>query len=265
MSLPSGHIQVLTALPATGNGRYLYLGRVLGASTATSRDGEEIRLGRSDLVFCDPTRPRSLRFDGACEMTVFRISRQRLALSDEDLDRVTGMAVRGDSGLGGLVSNVLVTLTNEADAHGADVIGRLTRSAVDLIIVLMMELLQSGTDMSASLTTPGGRDMLHQIKAYIDEHLTDPDLSPRTIARAHHISVRYLHKLFQSHGATVGTWVRQRRLDSCRTDLSLTFNRNTTVAAVARRWGFSSPAHFSRSFKEAYGMTPREWQSLAAS
>ncbi|MFE2266693.1 AraC-like ligand-binding domain-containing protein [Streptomyces griseosporeus] len=95
MSMPSGHIQVLTALPATGNGRYLYLGRMLAESTAISRDGEEVLLGRSDLVFCDPTRPRSLRFDGACEMTVFRISRQRLALSDEDLDRVTGMAVRG--------------------------------------------------------------------------------------------------------------------------------------------------------------------------
>lgn len=263
--MPLGHIHVLTEIPATGNGRYLYLGRVLSESTAISGDGDEICLERSDLVFCDPARPPSLRFDGACEMTVFRISRQRLALSEEDLGRVTGMVVRGDSGLGAIVSDVLVTLATEADAHGADVIGQLTRSAVDLLIVLVMELLQAETDLSASTTTPGGREMLNQIRAYIDEQLTDPDLSPRTIARAHHISVRYLHKLFQSHGATVGTWVRQRRLDSCRTDLSRTFNRNTTVAAVARRWGFSSPAHFSRSFKEAYGMTPREWQSLAAS
>ncbi|MEU5391505.1 helix-turn-helix domain-containing protein [Streptomyces tibetensis] len=32
------------------------------------------------------------------------------------------------------------------------------------------------------------------------------------------------------------------------------------VAAVARRWGFTSPSHFSRAFRAAYGTTPREWQ-----
>ncbi len=35
------------------------------------------------------------------------------------------------------------------------------------------------------------------------------------------------------------------------------------VAAVAQRWGFVSPAHFSRAFRAFYGMSPREWQNLA--
>ncbi|MFI9442873.1 hypothetical protein SM007_33260 [Streptomyces avermitilis] len=29
------------------------------------------------------------------------------------------------------------------------------------------------------------------------------------------------------------------------------------------RWGFVSPAHFSRAFRAAYGMSPREWQATA--
>lgn len=38
-----------------------------------------------------------------------------------------------------------------------------------------------------------------------------------------------------------------------------------TTAAVAHRWGFSNPSHFSRTFRGAYGMSPSDWQSLATS
>ncbi len=34
-----------------------------------------------------------------------------------------------------------------------------------------------------------------------------------------------------------------------------------TIAAVARRWCFTNPSHFTQRFREAYGMTPREWQA----
>ncbi|WP_405752734.1 AraC family transcriptional regulator [Streptomyces sp. NBC_00012] len=34
---------------------------------------------------------------------------------------------------------------------------------------------------------------------------------------------------------------------------------------MAHRWGFSSPSHFSRTFRGAYGMSPSEWQSPATS
>ncbi|MFC8508076.1 helix-turn-helix domain-containing protein [Streptomyces sp. NPDC057411] len=59
-------------------------------------------------------------------------------------------------------------------------------------------------------------------------------------------------------------WVRQRRLESCRFELSRS-TRRTTMAAMAHRWGFSSPSHFSRTFRGAYGMSPSAWQALATS
>ncbi|MEU1540899.1 AraC family transcriptional regulator [Actinacidiphila glaucinigra] len=31
-----------------------------------------------------------------------------------------------------------------------------------------------------------------------------------------------------------------------------------------RRWGFVSPAHFSRSFRAAYGLSPGEWRRTAS-
>lgn len=70
------------------------------------------------------------------------------------------------------------------------------------------------------------------------------------IAAAHHISVRRLHKLFEDQPQTVAALIRQHRLERCRADLA---RSDRTVTAVAARWGFSDPAHFSRLFKATYG------------
>ncbi|MFH9355742.1 helix-turn-helix domain-containing protein, partial [Kitasatospora sp. NPDC017646] len=60
-----------------------------------------------------------------------------------------------------------------------------------------------------------------------------------------------------------GQWVRQRRLDACRRELERPSRRQTSVSAVAHRWGFVSHSHFSRAFRDAYGISPREWQAYA--
>lgn len=105
--------------------------------------------------------------------------------------------------------------------------------------------------------------MLARIKDYAIHHLGDPSLSPEQIATAHHVSVRYLHKLFQSEETTVARWIQRRRLEMCARDLSRRAAASPTVSCVARRWGFVSPAHFSRVFRAAYGATPREWRARA--
>ncbi|WP_432423217.1 hypothetical protein [Streptomyces pseudovenezuelae] len=50
-----------------------------------------------------------------------------------------------------------------------------------------------------------------QIQAFIRDNLGEPYLTPDAIAAAHHISPRYLHKLFQQHGHTVAGRLRERR------------------------------------------------------
>ena len=50
------------------------------------------------------------------------------------------------------------------------------------------------------------------IVAYVDAHLTEPDLSPARIARANNISLRYLYKLCARRGVRLGEWIMDRRL-----------------------------------------------------
>lgn len=259
-------VQMLSAMPDEGEGAFLYLGLHVRGEVTLTRTGEGgAFLEAGDMVFCDPARRDVLRFGEDCLMTYFRITRRYLGVAGSDLDRLVGVPVRHGAGMGALVSGFLSALAADAEFHRSAIGDRLARSAVDLLAVLVMELLQAETGAETSGASKAGAEMLSRIRAFIEEHLTEPELSPESIARAHHISVRYLHKLFQDDGTTVGQWVRQRRLDSCRRELGRTSHRRTTVAAVAQRWGFSSPSHFSRTFRDAYGVSPREWQALAAS
>lgn len=104
------------------------------------------------------------------------------------------------------------------------------------------------------------RALLLRIHAFIEQRLTDPVLSPGAIAAAHHISIRHLHRLFETQGTTVADWIRHRRLDRCRRDLLDSAQLTRPVGAIGTRWGFTDPAHFSRVFRAAYGLPPSEYR-----
>ncbi|MGK5640583.1 AraC family transcriptional regulator [Streptomyces sp. URMC 126] len=103
-----------------------------------------------------------------------------------------------------------------------------------------------------------------RLRAYVNERLGDRDLTPGGIAAHHHISTRLLHKLFAAEGITVSRWIQRRRLQECRRELAgvRSGRPGPAVASVAKRWGFANAAHFSRSFRAAYGMSPAAWRDL---
>jgi AraC-like DNA-binding protein len=109
------------------------------------------------------------------------------------------------------------------------------------------------------------RDALHEalvprIQVFVREHLRDPDLSPETIAAAHHISVRLLYRVMADAGLQLEQWVIDQRLEGARRELVSAAGRHKGIAAIAHQWAFATPSHFTRRFRAKYGMTPREWR-----
>jgi AraC-like DNA-binding protein len=240
---------------------FLHLGVHVRGPAVLLRGDTEVPLSPGDLVLCDRPAPAFLRLAPDSRTTFVRVPRDELGATDADLDRVIGCHVVGSEGVGALVSAFLSSLAAEEEELRRSGVGELlVRNAADLVAVLVAQLLD---DMPR---TPerGADDLVARIRVFVEDHLADPDLSPETIALAHHISVRHLHKLFRGEGTTVGRWIRSRRLESCRRDLGGLAGRRLTVAALAHRWGFISPSHFSRAFRDAYGMSPRAWQERAA-
>lgn len=97
--------------------------------------------------------------------------------------------------------------------------------------------------------------LLEAATAYIENRLrVDPDLDPRTIAAALHISVRTLHRLFSEHAtSSVMAYVRERRLERARAELVST---GLTVSEIAARWHFTDGSHFVKAYKKRFGETP---------
>jgi AraC-like DNA-binding protein len=93
------------------------------------------------------------------------------------------------------------------------------------------------------------------VRSYIEDRLDDPDLSPAAIAAAHGVSVRTLQLAFAETGTTVTRHVRDRRLKACYRDLTRP-GPAETVTDVAFRWGFNDAGHFSRTFRQEFGVTP---------
>jgi AraC family transcriptional activator of tynA and feaB len=113
----------------------------------------------------------------------------------------------------------------------------------------------------ADTVAAGGDQILACIETYIEGHLAESTLGPVEVAAAVGISVRHAHRLFAKKGCTIGDWIRQRRLERCRADLSAPTLRERTITDIAFGWGFSESAHFSRSFKQQFGTCPRTFRS----
>ena len=106
--------------------------------------------------------------------------------------------------------------------------------------------------------------LLSRIKHHLERHLTDPTMTVASVAAAHHISVRRVYQVWAGSELSLSQWIIHARLEGARAELARPGPTPLAVSRVARRWGFSDTAHFSRRFRSAYGISPREWRLLSA-
>jgi AraC-like DNA-binding protein len=143
-------------------------------------------------------------------------------------------------------------LTSESEPGGA-------------AVEVTLDLLGAALTRHRESNNIGPRTNLYQrITSFIEKRTGDPELSPMMLAQAHHISTRYLHLIFSERGKTVGAWIRERRLAQCRAELANS-SSDRSITEIAMRWGFSDVAHFSRSFRSAYGVSPLKFRQTLRS
>lgn len=225
------------------------------------RDGRQTVLPPGTLAFHDATRPFTFDLSTPYRTHVFHIPREMLGLCEADLRRIARTPVRADTGTAALVIQFLTRFATDIGTHRPHIRAQLARHAVDLLATLAAERLeQEGLEADGD-SDAASTALRQRVKAYIEVHLADPDLSPGVIAAAHHISVRHLHRLFRAEDTTVSRWIQHRRLAACRRELGRPGRSAPTVTAVAHRYGFTSASHFSRAFRAAYGVPPREWRA----
>lgn len=152
------------------------------------------------------------------------------------------------TGVGSLLAVHLRALSSEMEGLDRHAQGSVSRATFELLNVVLFGQ-QPSAHFDASVA------MRRRVQDFILRHLHEERLSPAGIARHNHISLRYLHLLFQGSGTTVSAYILEKRLQACRQALTDPACRHLQIAEIAYRWGFSSTSHFCRTFKKRYGFT----------
>jgi AraC-like DNA-binding protein len=98
--------------------------------------------------------------------------------------------------------------------------------------------------------------LLRRAMAFIDDN-AHTDISLSEIAAAVYVTPRALQYMFRRHrDCTPMEYVRRVRLHHAHLDLVAGNRPSTSVAAIARRWGFSHIGRFAIAYRQAYGQSP---------
>lgn len=128
----------------------------------------------------------------------------------------------------------------------------------------MLALFAGGaTAAAASAATSTRTGHRERALKYIRAHATDSALCPRHVAEACGISLSYLHEVFRAAGVPVEEKIFEERLETARRMLIDPKSRGDSIQSICYDAGFNDPAHFSRKFKQRFGMTPGEMRRAA--
>ncbi|MEV6338794.1 helix-turn-helix domain-containing protein [Nocardia vinacea] len=231
------------------------VGLQIHGSCVVQQGDRTTTLEPGDLTIYDCTRPVELTFQEPWRMLAFMFPRNLLKLHPHTVDDVIARRISSAGGTAGIVIPFLKSLAAQRGHLAPQTAHQLADTTLDLLRTLLTELPGGPTYRDAATSA-----LMLRVQHYIDRNLSDPDLSPEQIAAAHHISVRYLYKIFDTGDTTVARYIRERRLERCRRDLADHRLRSKPVGALAASWGFVNPAHFSRLFKATYDASPREYR-----
>ncbi len=113
-----------------------------------------------------------------------------------------------------------------------------------------------------------GQDNSDKITVYRERALAlmnsssgDPSLGLEKMAEQLGISSRYLSEIFRISGTTAMHQLKAIRLRKATTMLSEQHMKSKSIRQISENCGYRSQAHFSRDFKDFYGLCPSEYRS----
>lgn len=161
-----------------------------------------------------------------------------------------GQRIDGSSGIGQVLSSTLSTLCS---GDGPSNLGD-KQAILDAIRVLLLRIIDSDHD---DPPVNDGAGLLQRAETFALRELSDPALSPDTIADAIGVSRRQLYRLFSDTGVTPSSWIWVLRLEEAHARMASPAWATQSLTQIAFDVGFNDMAHFSRAYRAKYGQTPR--------
>ena len=219
------------------------------------QNGRSVVLSPGQWSIYDTGRSYTVSNPQSIEQLILMIPREKVFTGGVDLSQRIVRHFPGNTGINRLTYQFIANAFEEMPEIGAEAACGISDAIAELIrLALLGQPADEGSDESALSLGSVQRD---RIRGYIYSHLRDPELSIAEIATAIHCTKRYVHKVFQTEGTTVSDQIWRMRLARCREDLCNPAYANQSITDIAFSWGFNSSAHFSRAFKDEFGVCPR--------
>jgi len=220
------------------------------------QDGREAVLTPGDFALYDSTRPYTLRFDADFEQIVLKMRATQLQSLLRHTEQLTASTVSGRSGAGQLLCAMAHNLRDQAEA--------LQPASAAAVVHGVLHVLAASLQALPACTKaePSVMRAYHmaRILRRIDERVHEPTLTIASIAAELGMSAGHLHRLFRNEPLSPAQYLWTRRLEACSRELLDPRRAHASVAEIAFSWGFNDASHFSRSFREHFHMSPREWR-----
>jgi len=156
-----------------------------------------------------------------------------------------------------LLSDILLQSVNSYD-----LLNSASRISIGHSILHLIPNILSSADRGDETFSCATGTVVQRIKYYIEQHMADPCLTIKKIAEENNCSERTIHRIFKMTDAgSVSHYIWNRRITSAASILTDPGYIDKSITDIAFSCGFSSSAHFSRIFKDFYGMAPREYRN----
>ncbi|MEP6407289.1 MAG: helix-turn-helix domain-containing protein, partial [Marinobacter sp.] len=183
----------------------------------------------------------------------FHIPRD-LALNNWRYTRIlTAKKVAADTDMASLVTPLLKKAAAVASTSPA---GWKEDCLLNAVLSLLQPLFTQTRDRSKEYHSI----YLQKAMTFIERNLNDSAIDAQVVANHLGISSRHLQRIFKTLDTSFSRLVREHRLSACASDLANPKLIHLDVTSIAFHWGFKDCAHFSRVFKDYYGLSPSQYR-----
>lgn len=227
----------------------------LSGETNASQNGRTCSLTPGDFCLIDNDSPfRLVVRAGFSKILVVHLPRSNVLNRHPQLQRMTATKISSNEEGG---ARVLRDTLKSILAAAPYLCETQQWNAVALLLQSLSLLTASGEQASSS------EWRVRRALGVIETRLSDPFLTAEDVAHEQSLSRRQLDRIFKKElGVTVATQIWERRLQYAASLLcSRTSRRSVTEIALAS--GFQDVSHFSRAFRQRFGMQPSKWHAIS--
>lgn len=252
--------QAIAALAGSNHDHPLVLLPLEDGAALKTSDGHQI-VAAGHLLLLPPTSGWTLTFQRDLRAVVLSATCDPARSRAATLPRLQQAQSIAPTGFGEMFARMLESAARNLESLSETEWPVTAQSLADLLPTLMRQA-PATADLDAGTASRGAT--LQRLCQAIERRLDDPDLTPAKVATAEGISERYLQKLFGGTGSSFTHYLRERRLQRTCADLCNPAQAHHSISEIAFRAGFNDSAHFSRAFRQRFGVSPREYRQTEA-